>query len=124
MKAITIAGRLTKDSEIKTGGMDQSQFVTFSVAVDDGYGAKKSTIFFDCSYFGKRATGVQPYLKKGTSLCVSGELTQREYNGKTYLGVRVNDLTLQGGKSASNNSQPQAQYQAPASVDLDDDIPF
>ena len=105
MKAITIAGRITKDSEIKTGGVDQNQFVTFSVAVDDGYGANKTTMFFDCSYFGKRAVGVQPYLNKGT----------------TYLGVRVNDLTLQGGKVAPSasvtpvNSLP---------VDMDDEIPF
>ena len=123
MKAITIAGRLTKESEVKTGGMDKAQFVTFSVAVDDGYGAKKTTMFFDCSYFGKRALGVQPYLNKGTSLTVSGELTHREYNGKTYLGVRVNDLTLQGGKTAPSASQPPSALQA-APADLDDDIPF
>ena len=121
MKAITIAGRITKDSEIKTGGVDQNQFVTFSVAVDDGYGANKTTMFFDCSYFGKRAVGVQPYLNKGTSLTVNGEFTQREYNNKTYLGVRVNDLTLQGGKVAPSASVTPANS---LTVDMDDEIPF
>ena len=29
---------------------------------------------------------------------VSGELGIREYEGKTYLTIRVNDLDLQGGK--------------------------
>ena len=105
MKAITIAGRITKDSEIKTGGVDQNQFVTFSVAVDDGYGA----------------VGVQPYLNKGTSLTVNGEFTQREYNNKTYLGVRVNDLTLQGGKVAPSASVTPANS---LPVDMDDEIPF
>jgi len=130
MKAITIAGRLTKESEIKTGGVDQTQFVTFAVAVDDGYGAKKTTMFFDCSYFGKRAVGVQPYLNKGTSLTVSGELTQREYNGKTYLGVKVNDLTLQGGKAAPSNHVTPSKKKVfvtgseLAEMKFDDEIPF
>lgn len=123
MKSITIAGRLTKESEIKKGGVDQTQFVTFSVAVDDGYGPNKTTMFFDCSYFGKRAVGVQPYLKKGTSLTVSGELTQRDYNGKTYLGVRVNDLTLQGGKVAPSAPKTPSSTQVEL-ADLDDEIPF
>lgn len=121
MKAITIAGNITRDSEIKEGGMDQTRFVTFSVAVNDGYGQNKTTMFFDCTMWGKRGLAIADYLKKGTKVTVSGELTTREYNGKTYLGVRVNDLTLMGGKpaQASYDQSPQG-YNA----DIEDSIPF
>ena len=119
MKAITIAGNVTRDSEIKGGGMDKARFVTFAVAVDDGYGANKSTIFFDCTWFGGRAEKVASYIKKGQKVAVSGELTMREYQGKTYLGVRVNDLTLQGGKPLAEPQQPQRTADA-----LSDEIPW
>lgn len=118
MKAIVIAGNITRDSEIKEGGMDQTRFVTFSVAVNDGYGQNKTTMFFDCTMWGKRGLAIADYLKKGAKVTVSGDLTTREYNGKTYLGVRVNDLTLQGSKHA------QASYDQSPSNDIEDSIPF
>ena len=103
MKVITIAGTATKDGEVKDGGMDKAGLGSFSLAVDDGYGANKSTMYFDCTFWGKRGIAVVPYVSKGSKVTVSGELTRREYNGKTYLGVTVNDLTLQSSKSASSD---------------------
>ena len=48
MKAITIVGRLTKDGEVQQN--EKGEFVRFSVAVDDGYGMNKGTMFFDVTY--------------------------------------------------------------------------
>lgn len=96
MKNITIAGRLTRDAENRTAGSDN--VTGFSVAVDDRAGREKSTLFFDCSMWGKRGEAVSQYLTKGTSVTVSGDLSKREHDGKTYLTIRVADLTLQGGK--------------------------
>lgn len=121
MKAIVACGNIAKDSQIKEGGVDKTRFITFSVAVNDGYGQNKTTMFFDCTMYGKRGLAVADYLKKGTKVAVSGDLTMREYNGKTYLGIRVNDLTLMGGKPA------QASYdQSPNgyNADIEDSIPF
>ena len=116
MKVCTIAGRLTKDSQVQAN--EGREFVTFSVAVDDGYGANKGVMFFDVTY---NRTGVAPYLKKGKQVVVSGELKQREYNGKTYLSIRANDLALTGGGAQrdEHTSQPQ-----PAMANMDDEIPF
>lgn len=116
MKAITIIGRLTKDSEVQEN--ERGGFVRFSVAVDDGYGADKGTLFFDVNY---NRTQIAQYLTKGTQVAVTGELKTREYNGKTYLSVRPNDVKLLGGK---RDAQPQRDYQAPATQALDDEIPF
>lgn len=123
MKNITIAGRLTRDAVLRT--MNNGDHVLgFSVAVDDRAGKEKSTLFFDASLFGKRGEALAQYLTKGSSVTVSGDLGTREYEGKTYLTVRVNDVTLQGGKPAEGErtggggSEPQPTY------DLSDDIPF
>jgi single-strand DNA-binding protein len=100
MKTITLAGRLTKDAETRDAGSDR--VTGFSVAVDDRSGKEKTTLFFDCSMWGKRGEALAQYLTKGSSVTVSGDLGTRQYEGKTYLTVRVNDVTLQGGKPASD----------------------
>ena len=134
MKAITIAGRIGKDAE--TRNTQQGDQVTgFTVAVDEGFGDKKRTIWFDVSYWGKRGAAVAPYLTKGGNVTVSGDLSTREYEGKTYLTIRANDLTLQGGRSDSaGGGQSQGGsgggYGAPATggaggvSDMEDSIPF
>lgn len=136
MKTITIAGRLTKDAVVRDAGSDR--VAGFSVAVDDRNGREKTTLFFDCSLWGKRGDALAQYLTKGSSVTVSGDLGRREHEGKTYLTVRVNDVTLQGGKpegssergrdddyssgfssgGANKPSGPRESY------DLNDDVPF
>lgn len=130
MKNITIAGRLTKDAVTREAGSDK--VTGFAVAVVDRSGKEKATIFFDCSLWGKRGESLVQYLTKGSSVTVSGDFGTREYEGKTYFTVRVNDVTLQGGKS---NSEGQARETHTTgggggsngfkeTYDLSDDIPF
>jgi single-strand DNA-binding protein len=127
MKNLTIAGRLTKNAETRDVGSDR--VTSFSVAVDDRQGKEKGTLFFDASLWGKRGDSLAPHLTKGSSVTVSGDLGTREHNGKTYLTIRVADVTLQGGKPAASDSSEGFSGAAgkanPASTyDLSDDIPF
>jgi single-strand DNA-binding protein len=133
MKNITVAGRLTKDAEIKQAQRDD--FLQFSVAVDDFNGKDKSTLFFDVSMFGKRIQTLQQYLTKGTSVAVAGDFGINEYNGKTYLKIRANEVTLQGGGNrkpadtmTAHNGEKYDRADVLAHVrrshPLDDDIPF
>lgn len=123
MKNITIAGRLTRDAETRTtqGG---DKVTGFSVAVDDRSGREKTTLFFDASLWGKRGEALAPHLTKGSSVTVSGDLGKREHDGKTYLTVRVNDVTLQGGKQARDEHDQRQPSERRESYDLNDDIPF
>lgn len=130
MKNLTIAGRLTKDAETRDAG--GSRVTGFSVAVDNWDGKTKGTLFFDASMWGDRGEKLAQYLIKGASVTVSGDLGTREHNGKTYLTIRVADVTLQGGKAtggggeAYDNSQfsgPAGKASVPA-YDLSDDVPF
>lgn len=120
MKQITIAGRTGKAGELRrTQGGDP--VLSFSVAVDDGYGEKKSTMWFDCSVWGKRASALEPHIGKGTALTLTGDLGRREHDGKTYLTVRVNELTLQGG---GEKRERQPDDGAPQAREMDDEVPF
>jgi single-strand DNA-binding protein len=128
MKNVTIAGRLTRDAEQRTTQSNDS-VLNFSVAVDDRSQKEKATIFFDCSLWGKRGDSLRQYLGKGTSVAVSGDLATREHNGKTYLTVRVDTVTLLGGKPENRSDDDgggrRTQPSGPKeNFDLDDEIPF
>lgn len=121
MKYIVVAGGLTRDAEIRT--LQTGDKVTgFAVAVDEGFGDKKRTLYFDCNFWGARGEKLAQYLTKGSKVAVSGELSTRDHDGKTYLTVRVADLTLLGGKpTEARQEAPMAQRNA---MDIDDAVPF
>ena len=93
MKQIVIAGNVGKTAEIRNAG--QNRVTGWTVAVDDGWGDNKSTIWFDCNWWGQRGEKVAPYIVKGGKITVSGELSKREHDGKTYLTINVTDVRLQ-----------------------------
>ena len=94
MKNITAVGYLTKDCEVVES--EKSSFVKFSIAVDDGYGENKGTIFFGARYF---RTKISPYLLKGKLVAITGDLKRNEYEGKTYLSINATEVKLLGGKA-------------------------
>ena len=124
MKQVTIAGTIGRDAEIRDAG--ERRITGWSVAVDDGWGDKKTTMWFDCNWWGQRGEKVAPHLTKGGKVTVTGELKTREHNGKTYMSVEVSDVTLQGGKPQESSGYDGPARQAPASQGsaMDDEIPF
>jgi single-strand DNA-binding protein len=129
MKNITILGGLGKDPVTRTTG-NGNKVTGFSIGVDDGFGDNKRTIWFDVSFWGKRGDVIAQHVKKGDKLCVSGELSTREYEGKTYLTLNGNDFSFAGSKGGSGNSGGGSggygSGSAPAggAGDMDQDIPF
>jgi single-strand DNA-binding protein len=134
MKSICIGGNIGKSAEVRTAP-NGDKVAGFSVAVDDGFGDKKRTLWFDCSIWGVRAERLAQYLTKGSKVAVSGDLSTREHDGKTYLTIRVAEVTLQGGgerrddqrDSRSDYNSTGASGGAASGADrdqLDDEIPF
>ena len=133
MQVLMIAGIVGKDAVLRqTSGDD---VLGFSVAVDNGKdknGEKRDATWFDCSLWGKRAASLEAYIKKGTRVAVTGRPTAREYEGKVYLGISVDGLTLLGGGQQSDGGErrqersrdDQTRQQPRESYDLNDDIPF
>ena len=110
MNSWNFTGNLGNDAEQRytTGG---DAVVSFSVGVKSGFGEKASTTWAKCAMFGKRSEAVAQYLKKGTLVGIVGEVNNREYQDKEgqkrySLDVRVNDLSLLGGKSDRSESAP------------------
>lgn len=131
MNVFTCTTRLYKDAEQRfTQGGDS--IVSFRGAVDSGFGQNKVTTWIKFNLWGKRGESLATYLKDKTQVCVSGELSNREYTDKDgqkrySLEVRVNELTLVGGKQDQSDPRP-ANAKQPGKVshgdDLDSDIPF
>ena len=137
MNSWNFTGNLGNDCEQRYMQSGDS-VVSFSVGVKSGFGDKATTTWAKCAIFGKRGESVAPYLKKGTLVGISGEVNNREYQDKEgqkrySLDVRVNDLTLLGGKSDRSESAPSQPKQEPRNAQgapktsfdgMDDDIPF
>lgn len=123
MKTITIAGNIGKDAITRTTQTGDS-VTGWTVAVEDRAGQEKRTIWFDCTLWGKRGEGLAQYLTKGGKVAVSGELSTREHDGKTYITIRADQVTLMGSKpDGERQARNDTARQSP--VDLDDsDIPF
>lgn len=129
MKTISIAGNIGKDA-VTRSTQSGDKVTGWTVAVEERNGQDKRTIWFDCTMWGKRGEALAQYLTKGGKVAVSGELSTREHEGRTYLTINANQVTLLGGKSdRQDDSRPQDSggYGAggrPGAGDMDDAIPF
>ena len=128
MNVICITGNLGKDAELKAM-QDGTPVLKFSVA--DSQGRDKPAIWWNCDMYGKRADSLAPYLVKGQQVTVTGTLSEREYEGKKYQTLRVNDVALQGARpdgprqQAPRQQAPQPQSNGGGFDDMADDlIPF
>jgi single-strand DNA-binding protein len=122
----TFSGRVGADAEVRST-QNGEQVVSFRVANDVGFGDRRTTQWCDCSYWGKRAAAVAPYIKKGMKVTVSGELKLEDFQKRdgtpgTKLAVRVNDLDLpskaesegggNGGGSGGDRDFTKPEYRA------------
>lgn len=137
MNNLNFTGNIGRDAEVRFLP-NGDPVASFSAALTSGYGDKKVTTWLNCSVWGKRAEALAPYLIKGAQVAITGEFCARPYTNKDgveklSLDVRVNDLTLVGGKKYTEHSEPAAKPAAkPANSspksssvdDLYDDIPF
>lgn len=128
MLQLSIAGRCGRDAQYKQtqGG---NELCSFTVAADVGFGDNKQTVWVDCTRWGKGAEGLSKHLLKGAAVAVTGEMSLREHDGKTYVQCRADRVTLLGGRGESKGGGSSdwgapKKDAAPVADDLDDDIPF
>jgi single-strand DNA-binding protein len=127
MKVITIAGNIGGKDAVTRRTQNGDAVTGFSVGVTER-GKEKRTFWFDVSIWGKRGETLAQYLTKGSKVVVTGELTTREHEGKTYLGVTANDITLMGGGQKDDGGKypgPNDNVPMPHGLGgIDDEIPF
>lgn len=123
MKTIVIAGNIGKDA-VTRSTQNGDKVTGWTVAVEDRQGQEKRTIWFDCTLWGARGEKLAEYLTKGSKVSVSGDFSTREHEGKTYLTIRADQVTLMGGKSERQDREPDQPQSQARRDDLDDAIPF
>ena len=92
MNVMNITGRLTKDAEFKTVGTNGKRLLTLDVAVNTGFGDSKQTLFMKVNMWGDRGEKIVSFLKKGTLVAVSGQLSVNTWTGKD--GEQRQDLVI------------------------------
>ena len=125
MMNLSIAGTLGRDAETRQAA--QSLVTNFSVAVSgyDHRDKQKITTWVRVAIWGKRGEQLASMLTKGTKVAVSGEMTLSDYNGKTSIGLKAQDVTLLGGKpKEAREDRSAADNRVDSSGLDDDDIPF
>jgi single-strand DNA-binding protein len=97
---LTIVGNLGQDPVLRDG-RDDSKFATATVAVNRGKADERTTQWFDVTVNGKLGEAFVEYCTKGDPVYLDGELTVKEKDGKTYLGIRVDNFRNMVPKTAT-----------------------
>jgi len=120
---VTIAGRLTRDVEVRTAG--NSKVANVTVAVTRPYKNSEGNYeadFIDCEVWGQSAEFLGKNAVKGQEIAVMGAIEVRTYNDKdgqrrTRTTVKAQNVRL-GSRPGTGNAE-----EAPVEED-DDAIPF
>ncbi|MGV2876197.1 single-stranded DNA-binding protein [Macrococcus capreoli] len=90
---VILAGRIANDIDLKVLS-EKLQIASFVLAVDRGKkkGAKESTVdFLRCKAFNRTATNVHSFCKKGSLICITGQVHNNRYekNGEMKYSVEI-----------------------------------
>jgi single-strand DNA-binding protein len=83
MHKLIFTARLTKDADLRYTG-DGKAVATVPMAINEGYGDKKQTIWIKGSLWGKRAESLSQYLVKGTLVHVEATLSHKDGNPRVW----------------------------------------
>jgi single-strand DNA-binding protein len=115
VKNIVVAGNIGRDAETRRTQSGDA-VTSWTVAVESRATKEKTTLWFKCSLWGKRGESLAQYLTKGSRVVVAGDFDQELYDGKTYLTIRAEQVTLLGGKpEGQREDRPMSKR-----VDVDD----
>lgn len=116
MNVVILSGNLTKDPEVGTT-TNGTTYARFTLAVNKKDGAD----FFNCTAWKTAGELAGKYLKKGSKACVSGEISQREYEQdgikRRVVEINVNQIDITFDKE---NKPEKITNLTP----VDDELPF
>lgn len=157
INCVMISGNITRDASLSETHR-KNPVLNFTVAVNDRWLNNETNEwesrpnYVDCAVFGKRAEGLNGYLKKGTKVSVKGRLKQSQWETKegekrNRISVTVDELEFMsprrqheqddssadehehhGKKHASNHKREEAPQEYDDYEDdgeeQDEDVPF
>jgi single-strand DNA-binding protein len=128
---IIIVGNLGRDPEMRFIPSGQA-VTTFSVAVSDGFGDRKKTIWFRVSAWEKQAETCNNFLKKGSKVLVEGRLnaddsgnprTWSRQDGSTGTSYEITAQTVRFLSSKTDSTTDGNAAYPDLPID-EDEIPF
>lgn len=130
MNQVNVIGRVGAEIEIRYTASGKA-VGELNLAVDDGYGENKKTVWLGVTLWGQTAELAQKAVRKGDRLGITGRLSQDEWEDKTTgkkqrkTKVTASEMHLLEKKRDDNHS-PQQRESAPepsSAADDDDDHP-
>lgn len=122
INTVVIAGRTTKDPEIKVTPSGTA-VLSLSLAVNDtkknAQGEWEDVVdFFDCKVFGKRAESLAQYIPKGSKLTINGRLHQDRWQAqdgtnRSRVLIIVQDIELPPRSQPQGTGEGYADYTQP-----------
>lgn len=131
---VILVGNVGRDPEMRYTPSGQA-VTSFSVAVSDGFGEKKKTVWFRVSAWEKTAEACNNYLHKGSRVLVEGRLNADEKGGPRIwnrqdgtpaasfeITASVVRFLTSKGEGGQAGAAEEGSFAAPAGSE--DDIPF
>lgn len=128
--SITLSSILSRDPEMRH--LPNGTAVTkFSMPDSIKRGGEETTTWWNCTAFGKLGETINSYCQKGSSICVTGKPSIRQYttkDGETKFSADINvssfDFNPGTKKQDEPRQEPKQEARKQQEADFDDDIPF
>lgn len=121
LNRVFLIGNMTRDPESRIVGEKNTAVTTFGLAVNDGYGDRKKTYFFDVECWGKTAENMSAYGGKGKQIVLEGSLKVDTWQDKesgqnrSKVMVKAEKVSFVGPKKDDASASDKAP---------DEDVPF
>jgi single-strand DNA-binding protein len=108
--SIQFVGNVGKDPESQYTP-NGSMVTKFSVAVNNGYGEKKTTTWYNCEVWGEKpGEAVKQNVQKGSKVFVSGILNIRSWGSaegeaRTSNDVKINEWEVVSGRKPKDTAE-------------------
>lgn len=120
---------MTSDPKLRTANTANGQVsvCSFAIAVNSRRGGQKETTYFECTAWRQAAETIAKYTRKGSKLCVTGEVSLRQYtksDGSTGASLQVSVDSFEFCDSLRGQQDAPAAQPEPMPVDMGDELPF
>ncbi len=124
MSTTTAAGNITEP--VLRFTQSGKAILSFGLAMTRKINGEKQTTWIDVTKWGKGSEGLAKMLRKGSKVAVSGELSLREHEGKTYVQCRADNVKVLSTPDGPRRDPDGSRGSPEPEPDYDDggDIPF
>ena len=106
MNKIILAGRLTRDPEIRYAQQSNTAIARYTLAVDRQVKreGEPQADFLRCVAFGRTAEFAEQYLRKGTKIAVTGRIQTGSYTNSDGQRVYTTDVVIESQEFSENKA--------------------